>query len=58
MVMHSTSCCGGGDYDDKDVNGTCPKCGVDTIDGDAVEIWSYSSLDCKYCGSRPCDGSC
>ena len=52
------SCCGGGDYDDKDVNGVCLDCGCDTIDGEAAEICSYSPEVCATCGSRPCDQSC
>lgn len=42
----------------EDINGVCPDCGEDTIDGDAYEYCSYSSCQCETCGYRPCDGSC
>jgi hypothetical protein len=57
-MLVSGSCCGGGEYDSDDVNGTCPVCGCDTIDGIAAEICSYSPLECSHCGSQPCQGYC
>jgi len=39
--------------------GECPACGepIDE-DGDAVTGCNYSPVDCKVCGSAPCDDSC
>ena len=40
------------------VNGVCPDCGEDTIDGLATEHCNYSPELCKTCGYAPCDESC
>jgi hypothetical protein len=39
--------------------GECPACGepIDE-DGDAVTGCNYSPVECKVCGSAPCDDSC
>ena len=50
------TCCDS--WDLGDANGTCPDCGMETVDGDAVTGCSYSPIDCKTCGSATCDGSC
>lgn len=51
------SCCDGWDYG-KPV-GECPDCGAPVDEeGDAVTGCNYSPLECKTCGSRPCDLSC
>ncbi len=39
-------------------NGFCPDCGCETVDGTAVDICGYSPVECKTCGSAPCDLSC
>jgi hypothetical protein len=37
----------------------CPDCGEDVdSDGDAMSGCHWSPVDCKTCGSAPCDGSC
>lgn len=46
------------DYDKEEINGSCPECGADTVDGDAYEKCAYSPIECHYCGYAPCDGSC
>lgn len=51
-------CCAGNDYKREEINGECPECGCETVDGDAYESCYYSPCECKECNSRPCDGSC
>ena len=41
-----------------EVDGKCPDCDCPTVKGEAATGCSYSPIDCKTCGSRPCDGSC
>jgi len=52
--------CYDGWYPEKgeEVNGVCPDCGEDTIDGRAAYGCYYSPVGCETCGSRPCDESC
>lgn len=41
------------------VNGECPECGCDTVDGEAVDVCGYSPDDpCPICGSNPCSDYC
>lgn len=40
------------------VDGKCPKCGCNTIEGVAEDSCGYSPLVCEECDSRPCNGSC
>lgn len=54
----SESCCGGGSYDEDDVDGECPYCGAPMIDDQAAEQCSGSECHCDYCGDSPCDGGC
>lgn len=42
----------------EEVNGVCPDCGGDTIDGSAPYGCYYSPVVCETCGDRPCDESC
>ena len=50
------SCCDGWDLGEP--NGECPKCGADTVDGQAATGCNYSPVICKECGDAPCDLSC
>ena len=52
------ACCEPSGYLESEINGVCPKCGVDTVDGDAYERCGYSYVYCEECGSAPCDLSC
>jgi len=45
-------------YDFNDIDGECPKCGANTVDGAAYDICCHSNVECEECGSSPCDGSC
>lgn len=40
------------------VDGKCPDCGEDTVDGETTEHCNYSSVECQTCGWAPCDQSC
>jgi len=51
------SCCDS--WNMGDPVGECPDCGegVDA-NGDATKGCNYSPVECKTCGSAPCDQSC
>ena len=51
-------CCDGWDLGSENINGTCPDCGTDTVDGQAVDGCNYSPVLCKTCNDAPCDLSC
>jgi hypothetical protein len=51
-------CSDGWDLGRENVNGTCHKCGTDTVDGQAVEGCNWSPVLCEECGDAPCDLSC
>jgi len=51
-------CCEPSGYSKKEINGKCPDCGEDTVDGDAYEQCRYSPIECFTCGWSPCDESC
>jgi len=51
-------CCSATDYIKKEINGNCPDCGMEMVNGDAYEQCYYSSTECDLCGWSPCDGSC
>lgn len=51
-------CCSPNDYKKTEIDGTCPECGEDTVDGAAFISCSYSPIECDVCGFAPCDGSC
>ena len=51
-------CCAGSGYTREEVNGICPNCGTETIDGDAYEQCGYSEVACETCGWAPCNGAC
>ena len=51
-------CCAANDYKEEEINGECPDCGADTVDGEAYEVCSYSPIECETCGYAPCDQSC
>lgn len=42
----------------EEINGKCPDCGEDTIDGYAAYGCNYSREECETCGAAPCDQSC
>lgn len=50
--------CDGWDLGDENINGKCPNCGEDTVDGRAVYGCNYSPVICETCGNAPCDDSC
>jgi len=56
------SCCDGWYYTEEELTHVevkpCPKCGEDTVDGQAVSGCNWSSVSCEECGDAPCDGSC
>ena len=45
-------------YERKDINGTCPECDEETIDGIAFDSCTFSPTDCTVCEWAPCDQSC
>ncbi len=51
-------CCDNTDYREEEIDGVCPDCGGDTVDGDAYDSCRYSPINCNTCGDAPCDGSC
>jgi len=51
-------CCEPTGYNENEINGNCPECGVPTVDGDAYEQCAYSMVECNLCGYAPCDQSC
>jgi len=44
--------------DGSEIDGECSDCGQPTVDGEAAYGCFYSSVECKTCGWKPCDGSC
>lgn len=52
------SCWGGPELDYSKERKPCPDCGEETIDGQATNSCSYSTVECKTCGYAPCDRSC
>jgi hypothetical protein len=52
------SCCDGWSSSKEEINGECPDCGMETVDGQAASGCHYSPCDCKTCGAQPCDQSC
>ncbi len=57
-VYDGNSCCEPMGWYPSEVNGTCPECGRETVDGCAVGGCAYSPCDCNTCGYCPCDLSC
>ena len=51
-------CCASSGYKEEEINGECPDCGNETVDGDAYECCSYSPAECETCDWSPCDLSC
>ena len=51
-------CCSASGYSESEINGECSDCKEPTIDGDAYYNCSYSSTECKTCGTSYCDQSC
>lgn len=54
----STLCCEPSGFSEDEINGECPACGVETVDGEAYDQCGYSEVICETCISAPCDGSC
>jgi len=52
------SCYDGWDSEESEINGVCPDCGEDTVDGQAASGCGYSPTTCTTCGASPCDESC
>jgi len=52
------SCADGWSFKPEEINGVCPDCGEDTVDGEAAEGCHWSPMTCKTCGAQPCDQSC
>lgn len=46
------------DFSFDEINGECPSCGEDTVNGVAYDQCLYSELSCKTCGAQPCEGRC
>jgi hypothetical protein len=44
--------------DGSKIDGECPDCGAETVDGKAAYGCCWSPVDCDTCGSAPCDWSC
>ncbi len=51
-------CCDGWNYGRENINGECPECGMETVDGVAWCGCAWSECICDLCGDSPCDGSC
>ena len=51
-------CCSNTYYNEEEINGVCPNCGEDTVDGYAFDCCDYSPTICDTCGWSPCDESC
>ena len=51
-------CSDGWSPEGEEINGECPDCGEDTIDGFAPSGCNYSPTQCDTCGDAPCDQSC
>lgn len=51
-------CSDGWEYEDSEVDGECPDCGVDTVDGVSQSGCNHSPVICETCGDAPCDQSC
>lgn len=48
-----------GSWSGEPATGECPEC-CDPVDYEGLSITGcyYSEIECRVCGSRPCDGSC
>ena len=51
-------CADGWKYKREEINGVCPECGMETVDGEAYEGCYWSPVQCETCGDAPCDESC
>lgn len=57
-VLYEEGCADGWSSYASAVNGTCPDCGILTIDGEAAYGCNWSPVTCETCGYRECDDSC
>jgi hypothetical protein len=57
-VIRESGCSDGWSSREDEVNGECPECGMQTVDGEAASGCNYSPIACGTCGHKPCDGSC
>jgi hypothetical protein len=52
------TCFDGWFYEDYEITGECPDCGMPTRLDRAREGCYWSPVECKTCEYSPCDGSC
>lgn len=57
-IIRESGCRDGWSSKRSEINGVCPDCECETVDGAAPSGCCYSALMCHTCGSAPCDGSC
>jgi len=53
-----SGCCDGWSSSVDEVTGKCPDCGGPVVEGGSASGCNYSPVDCKTCGSSPCDQYC
>ena len=46
------------EFDEIEINGECPDCEEQTVDGLAWRGCKWSSVICETCGYSPCDDGC
>ena len=57
-IRSESGCSDGWSSEESEVNGECPDCGKETVDGTVASGCNYSPVICKTCGYPPCDLSC
>ena len=57
-LISENNCCDGWATPINKVNGKCPDCEMETVDGFAASGCNHSPIACKTCGHAPCDGYC
>jgi NMD protein affecting ribosome stability and mRNA decay len=57
-TLSESGCCDGWSSLKSEVNGICPDCGIETVNGVAAYGCNWSPVLCKTCGYAGCDGSC
>jgi len=57
-MANDKSCCSPIEYEEEEIDGSCPDCGTPTVEGHAAEGCTFSPVECTTCGWQPCDGSC
>ena len=51
-------CCASSGFTREEINGVCPDCGGETVNGCAYECCDYAAVDCETCGYAPCNEGC